>query len=95
MIKRNSRIIKRNPRIIKRGLFMGGIVNFPVKNLGGYLPNPPDDCERKDMWRNFANVIWIDLSVCHFCSKEKACQTRLLYLQEIKKVGIRTTNDSK
>lgn len=82
MIKRNLGFIKRNPRIIKRNPPMQ--IQFPVKNLGGHLPYPPDDCERKDMWTKYNDIIWIDFVICISCENYKYCKTRTNYLAALK-----------
>jgi len=79
-MKRNA-VVKRNPRIIKRNLPM---IELPMKNLGGYLPHPPDDCQKKEFWIQSFNTIWIDLSICHGCPDIKNCSTRINYLKFIK-----------
>jgi len=82
IIKRNSRIIKRNSRIIKRNPPM--IIEIPKKNLGGYLPDPPEYCERPDFWIYCFNRYWIDLSLCHPCPNITKCDRRAEYLKALK-----------
>lgn len=81
-------MVKRNQRIIKRNNFPMPKFPFPIKNVGGHLPNPPEDCERKDKWSKRHSIIWIDLSLCHSCSILKECHTRKTYLKAVKQQGI-------
>ena len=72
--------ITRNKSFIKRNS-----IKFDSKNnLGGYLPGPPQSCPKKNKWIKYKNKIWIDLSLCHSCSKIKECGTRELYLAFLK-----------
>ena len=89
-IKRNPTVVKRNdpkqrqpPLVVKRN--PPGYYKMPVKNMGGHLPDPPDDCERKDMWKKVHDQLWIDLSSCHSCSIIKDCHGRSTYLAALKK----------
>jgi len=58
---------------------------LPEKNLGGYLPNPPKDCERKKYVLSYNGILWLDLSICHACSFVKVCPDRKGYLEALKK----------
>lgn len=77
--------MKRNPRKIKRNPPMKP--ELPTKNLGGFLPNPTNDCERRDMWVMFNGMPWIDLSICHSCESKKICAVRIAYLFLLKQGG--------
>lgn len=70
-------VVKRNPP---------DYYKMPAKNLGGHLPDPPDDCERKDQWKILYNHKWIDLSSCHSCSMKPDCHGRSTYLAALKKI---------
>lgn len=74
--KKESIIMKRNPP---------GYVALPEKNIGGFLPDPPEDCEKKEFWVSYYKNFWIDLSICHSCSIKKECITRSDYLSFLQK----------
>lgn len=78
-------IIKRNPKPFKVKRNPPNFYKMPAKNLGGFLPDPPDDCEKKKYWKFIFNHWWIDLSSCHTCSIIKECHDRSTYLAALKK----------
>lgn len=56
----------------------------PLQNLGGHLPYPPEDCEKKEMWTQCYGTIWIDLACCFSCPKQTRCKRRKEYLKDCK-----------
>lgn len=94
MIKRNN-IVKRGQRMIKRNP-PGGEMDLPEKNIGGFLPWPPDECIKSEFHRKQDGVIWIDLSICHGCELITACHRRKAYMDHVRKFGVNAkgeTND--
>ena len=91
IIRRNSkptyRMVIRNPPKARRPAMVirNTLVGLPKKNLGGFLPDPPADCEKKVLWVYCYNRYWIDLSSCHSCSIIKECVGRSSYLVLLKK----------
>jgi len=52
--------------------------------LGGFLPFPPKDCPKKEHFTLCYGIVWIDLSICHWCNNIKECSTRKEHLQKLK-----------
>jgi hypothetical protein len=59
-------------------------VKMPDKNLGGFLPFPPKECQKKNHIIKCYGILWIDLNVCHSCTIIKECDTRKEHLQKLK-----------
>lgn len=53
-------------------------------NWGGHLPLPPNDCEKRAYIKTHDSIYWLDLSICHTCSKIQTCQRRKEYLTALK-----------
>jgi hypothetical protein len=58
----------------------------PAHNIGGHMPHPPETCLKKEFWRLYNSITWIDLSICHNCQDIKICQQRREYLTYLKQV---------
>lgn len=57
---------------------------MPNKHLGGFLPFPPKECQKKEHITLCYGILWIDLNVCHTCGIIKDCSTRKEHLQKLK-----------
>jgi hypothetical protein len=57
---------------------------MPNKQLGGFLPFPPKDCQKKEFITKCFGIKWIDLSICHWCPGIKECITRKEHLNKLK-----------
>lgn len=86
MITRNA-MVKRGARLIKRNL-PGDDMEMPEKNVGGFLPWPPDECIKSEFHKKLNGAIWIDLSICHSCELLVACHRRKAYMDHVREFGV-------
>ncbi len=68
-----------------------GIITKP---LGGFMPFPPINCQKKKHIITSHGVPWIDLSICHNCIDIKTCDTRKEYLLKLKEERKEKQNES-
>ena len=88
MIKKKKRkIIKKRKKIVKKKRNNNDEEKPIIRNWGGHLPTPPEDCERSEYIFVDRGTRWIDLGICFGCSIQNSCKRRKAYLR-YQKTGV-------
>ena len=80
-MRRGNKQIKKMRRGIAALL---GIKKEIQQNIGGHLPYPPKDCEKKEFVKKWDAIPWLDMSICHSCSCIKTCPERKEWIKKLK-----------